>query len=480
MHNIGKDIMLTLKLTGAAKRTLAKMTVVAAGAALAACSTDSYPGLEYDKPDHVENTEAYDKTPVMVFINEQNFFSISATRGMGPIDNNLNNNTAAHAVINVFAFRDRADVQGLSALTADPDLTVTRKADPDNANCLLDNAADYYSGYPMMLSKSGQGFLVSPGTGSADGETEETGAEEIIYYSAKYTEVGYNFFAYYIDDCPVKNKVRTADRIAFDIDIDGTQDVMCGMAPKLTTVLDANEAFNKLTETEKSKIRNIGNYSTYAAHRNINPMVNLTHRLTRLKFKAYAGDQKASDIVIKAITVKSKTGLKMTAASFNDKQTGLLKHDIALTLRDGDTYDSPDNWGWCKLRGTWTEEGGMPEGIEPVKAPDWTGAPNNKNNVPVGSESGLMVYPATYYDIEINYTQQMRDEHNQLTDEVRELTSTYRVNVPKGIAEFEAGKSYTLLVAVYGLQNIRIDAHIEGWEDAGDVPVDPDEGEIIP
>lgn len=145
----------------------------------------------------------------------------------------------------------------------------------------------------------------------------------------------------------------------FDIEIDGTQDVMCGMAPKLTEVLDANEAFGKLTETEKSKIRNIGNYSTYAAHRNINPMVDLKHKLTRLKFKAYAGDQKACDIEIKYIKVKSKTRLKLTAATYNDKETGTLKHNIDLTTCDGDTPSA--NWGWCTLRGTWTEEGECPK-----------------------------------------------------------------------------------------------------------------------
>lgn len=54
---------------------------------LAACS-QSYPGLEYEFPDNeIGNTETYNKTPIMMFVNEQNFFSITATRGMGAFEN---------------------------------------------------------------------------------------------------------------------------------------------------------------------------------------------------------------------------------------------------------------------------------------------------------------------------------------------------------------------------------------------------------
>ena len=60
---------------------IATSIALVALAALSSCS-DSYPGLTYDyNGDKITNNETYDKTPVMVFVNKQNFFSVSATRG---------------------------------------------------------------------------------------------------------------------------------------------------------------------------------------------------------------------------------------------------------------------------------------------------------------------------------------------------------------------------------------------------------------
>ena len=67
------------------KQTLnALMAAVASLPCMIAC-TQSYPGLDYDIEDGVQNTETYDKTPIMVFVNEQNFFSISTLLTSGSI-----------------------------------------------------------------------------------------------------------------------------------------------------------------------------------------------------------------------------------------------------------------------------------------------------------------------------------------------------------------------------------------------------------
>ena len=73
-----------MKLTKVIKRPV----VAAATVMLLAACNQSYPGLEFDYPENeIENNETYNKTPLMVFVSEQDFFSITATRGMGPFDN---------------------------------------------------------------------------------------------------------------------------------------------------------------------------------------------------------------------------------------------------------------------------------------------------------------------------------------------------------------------------------------------------------
>ena len=44
---------------------------------------------------------------------------------------------------------------------------------------------------------------------------------------------------------------------------------------------------------------------------------------------------------------------------------------------------------------------------------------------------------------------------------------------------FERGKYYNIIIGVYGMEKIVIMANIEGWEDGGEVPIDPDEQEPI-
>ena len=40
---------------------------------------------------------------------------------------------------------------------------------------------------------------------------------------------------------------------------------------------------------------------------------------------------------------------------------------------------------------------------------------------------------------------------------------------------FEAGKQYNVTITVYGLEEVEVTAHLTGWEDGGDITIDPDE-----
>lgn len=54
---------------------------------LMACS-ESYPGLNYEKPVNIVNSEADNPTPVQVYLEEQTFFEVNPlTRGVGALEN---------------------------------------------------------------------------------------------------------------------------------------------------------------------------------------------------------------------------------------------------------------------------------------------------------------------------------------------------------------------------------------------------------
>ena len=323
------------------------LTLVAA-VGLAACS-ESYPGMLYDDSgSKAKNEEGLDSTslvPLYVYVNKQSFFSVTATpgngrapgdtRGIGPFQPiTSTTDGAGNPVVyteedsiryfqtnfRIFSFRDGKYATTGSAYPAtladDPDMTWTLLAedgsghrDEEKLNCLVDGYS-YYSGIHSHLdNKSGLAVV----------------SRAPLYYGT-YQDVGYNFFAYVIDDLESSaNTVhRTRDSIYYDVTLDGTQDVMCGKAPKLTAeVLDERYSQVKLSDAERNRILNIGNYSTYAAHRNIDPYVDVYHQLTQLKFRAYAGEEGVDSTTIDSIYVEAPNTGKLIVAHRDPSRVGL-------------------------------------------------------------------------------------------------------------------------------------------------------------
>ena len=69
-----------------ASGTKAGMVAAFMATLLAVSCTDSYPTLIHNDGSQIGNDETYDRTPIMMFVNEQNYFSITATRGTGVFD----------------------------------------------------------------------------------------------------------------------------------------------------------------------------------------------------------------------------------------------------------------------------------------------------------------------------------------------------------------------------------------------------------
>lgn len=96
---------------------------------------------------------------------------------------------------------------------------------------------------------------------------------------------------------------------------------MFGSALTLTReVLDDTYASLRLTEKEKTNILKAnGGYSTYSGHRNLHPIVKLSHKLCRTKFYAYPAEASAYRTTIDSISVVSHYKGKLTVAGRTPK-----------------------------------------------------------------------------------------------------------------------------------------------------------------
>lgn len=434
---------------------------------LMACS-DSYPGLVYEgvgDGSNVTNQESYDKTPVMVFINEQDFFSVSATRGSGPFDadDETYKNKYDNSRFYVFSFRAGKDKQGV--LATDPDLSVSRwnavpvTDDYEGKDCLIDGP-DFRFGLPANLSTDEPGFFDF----KFASEEERTRYEHVTYYSTRYQEVPYNFFAYYIDDAADRGFTarRTQSSVVYEFDIDGSQDIMCGYAPfpKNKTELEdllGNGAL-RISETEANKILNIGGFSTFSGHRAVNPVVDLNHQLVRLDFKAYPGDEGADSITIDGIKVECPTHCTLTVASTDTSAIGAVfsgvNNDLWLRERsvDGLTATEPlqsINMGEVLPRAEYEASGGG-------------------RFVDIGG--CLMVPEAMSYKITLYFKQQMNGTF-------RSSYVTYNVSLSEN-TPFRKGYYYPISIAVYGYQKIKLDTNLSPWLQGGeDINIGGDDGE---
>lgn len=467
--------------------------------ALTSCS-ESYPSLEYeDDKDVIKNDEASDKTPIMLFVQKPSLFSIT-TRGTGAFDPNESNFEAKrqNMLLHIFAFHNTPDVNMAESMNS----VHGGASEPDYENCLIDNGVNsgnlYWMGRPARLNSDNEGVEILK-----DKVTKEP---ELLYYSSVHQDYGYNFFAYYIDDFEpnASNTTRTRNEIYHNIDIDGSQDIMCGYSPKLQIgdVMDdlgynvrkdgiisefiAQEMYdNILSDTEKSNINNILSYgySTYSAHRGVNPTIDVKHQLARLKFTAYPGDARSENITITGIEVQTRTQGKLTVAA-----TDLSK--VGLTFRE----DQPLSSIYLREKSVDGIEKNQPlrdDYYNIVLTEDDKKLPNSqwydRTATPIGD--CLLVPPAENIRLILYYKEKYKISEDGDEYGIRYPHVIYDVPAPdeeqnieetSGIKKFKAGYSYNIKIAVYGLQPIEIVAQMEGWKDGGDVDLDEDDFFDVP
>ena len=290
---------------------------------------------------------------------------------------------------------------------------------------------------------------------------------------------------------------------------------MCGYAPLLTKEMFeeggryATQGAN-LTENELKRILNDGSYTSFAAHRNVEPEIDLKHLLTRLRFTMVAGDSTASYTTIDSVYVTSTYhGNFVVAVNSRDKldklgfkpkpdeTSNLYLHDLPSLDKDGHllpaeimTVDNADDKNIEKRTIPWEEKYWDRDKDTGEIIGKWS--LNRREHKSIGDD--LLIPEQEQITLVIKSTYDPnRKKHATTTvgDNKREFRSRYVINAAtqagddihnsyyydaeQGKFLFRRGYIYDITMVVYGLQKIQVTASIEGWKQGEDFVIDPDD-----
>lgn len=473
-------------------------SIVGTSLLLSACN-QHYPSIEYDEPEQIANSEQYDKTPLMVFVNKQDFFHITATRGTGAFDLD-GSEKFKNSTFHVFAFRNNRYTG--TTLSEDVDLTksihLNGQLIPEfnedgtegasRADCLLDGP-DSRLGMPTKLSADNSGELRTVV------QSEGADVPTLLYYSSRYQDVGYNFFGYHIDDFDYTAPGvchRQNDAIYYDLTIDGSQDILCGYAPELTPQVLSDQYGNLgITSADKAKILNIGAYSTFAAHRDLHPVISMKHMLARLRFVAHPGDEQAKNIVIRSLEVQCPNKGRLTVAHRDLSKIGFevdATSSARLPLCEGSAdgieksgalqpvsvsyTDDMDGVIWHQRPGQRVGESLLLPQAEEYKL---FLTYDQSIQQPVLDRNGQRQFDADGNLIARTVTHRATAEYNLRLSEGEVSADSPSYDPATGKCIFKKGYAYTIHIGVYGLQEIKVSANIDGWMEGEEINLDPDD-----
>lgn len=307
---------------------------------------------------------------------------------------------------------------------------------PEQKNCLFDNQ--------LMYAPTG---VMSDVASIAPAE----GVSTVRYYPTG--DGAYSFFAYHVDadeEIGTENSAVKGDyvnengKIYFNIEIDGSQDVMVAKAD------DANEK-----GIDPNRV-----FSAYAARNEIQPNLLFKHLLTRLQFNVTPMGSNKNNITIKRIAVKSKTTGQLIVA-----YTGEELEQLVWTPEQELSYVN------LKQR---SDEADKKSALIPLNE-----FVLDENGSDVGE--ALLVSPESNYYLLIELSQEVDTGNgtevvNYSYGDIDNGQAALMINPNEGKDKFEAGHSYKVSIKVYGLEKIVITTTLEPWisnaED--DVDIDPE------
>ena len=249
--------------------------------------------------------------------------------------------------------------------------------------------------------------------------------------------------------------------------IDGSQDLMAGIA------------------TNDDAGTNVG-FSAATAHAGVTPSIQMEHLLTRFTFGVKAAAASAEGITVTGISVKSKTTGKMIVA-YDLGQGGVAPTKAQLISFEVPTDVAPDGVEEpvdlvLKDRGAITDA--------PVAVSDLTPVVLDAYQADGPYQAighALMVAPGeAEYEMTLTLTQDFNVPNAPDDPEGGSTTLTLPIKIPSatnaGVPDFTAdetaqpGSSYAVNIKVYGMEEVKVEASLTGWNDGGSIEVDTNVG----
>ena len=280
----------------------------------------------------------------------------------------------------------------------------------------------------------------APG-GTASGAIEVLNASvdpaEPFYYVAKNR---YDFYGYHVDDAATGEPVREAARVYVPFEINGAQDLLIAKADQQADIVKVEAS---ITENNA--------YSAYAARRNVHPTLKFQHQLARFTFEIVAGSASGSNVNVDYITVDSKykgnlvvVGDARGIADFTEDVTSFKLQEINA---EGNAQD-----------------------LTSVKPNAYVETRDNPKQI---GES-IMVIPG-----EAAYTLKLKTSQDGVSTDIPEQEWQIEignvVGAPEDAVAFEAGYSYKITIVIYGVEEVKITAELEDWNEGGNATLDEDD-----
>ena len=403
---------------------------------LAGCES-KYPYIEYEgNPGKVEFDNFESLMPIRIAIDDPLYES--HTRGTGASDKDMD----SIGDIRIYAFYTPTEIHN-EPDCADYSKRMSSEED-ENIYCLVDDSNNENIGHGKKahLYRGVSPFL------------KWTDFDE-VYYSNIHPQARYQFFAYHVDDATdmTKSPNRYADYVAYEINIDGTQDLMYSYAQptseQLSQIKDLTNPSNKTFFNNIDKLT----YSTESALRDLIPTFKMEHQLAYVKFFLKAEkvggvdtlDAEVEKVRVKNIIIKNVPfkGEFIVAAEDTDRL------GIAFTSDSTHYYMPMKNIDGSVVPGN--SNGFTP--LTPDTIGCWVGA-------------GILLPPAMKYTLEMDcYIEEGEGKDNS------GYNQEFHLSLTEG---FKAGHQYEVTIKVYGPRNISFNYGSVEWKEGGDISIDED------
>lgn len=281
-----------------------------------------------------------------------------------------------------------------------------------------------------------------------------------LYYSDQSQMTPFDFFAYFHDGAASGPVNRTGDRISFPVKIDGSQDLMCGVAELTEEQKETIKAMED--EEEKQKIKEFS-YSTYTGRRNIWPIFQMKHQLAYVKFNLIAGNSYGDPVKVHNMSLKTHTEGTFVVAS-TDKKIGATfneseeqKYLLLKDLENGNTITAE----------IWEERFEKNEYRLEYFSEEEKIANGGKIRPDPYTAGELLVPPGNNAVLQMILSNEDTGFDNPETMEV-----PLKDKVGENGSGFMAGREYNLNITVYGPKQISIEVKASPWRDGGDIDID--------